>query len=132
MRRDQCPGYQRCSAPLCPLDEDSLRQGIWYPDEEICKSRQHSSALWIKAQKKIARKARRRDRYFTYEMLARNCIITPGIRGLDPDRPRQAQLEVWLRKHPPKRKLTEQERAKLRERMLALSGRSPENRLSAP
>ena len=31
-----CPSFERCSAPLCPLDAESVAHGIWYPDEAVC------------------------------------------------------------------------------------------------
>lgn len=34
-----CPRYGKCSAPMCPLERDSIRCGVWFPDDEICKNR---------------------------------------------------------------------------------------------
>jgi hypothetical protein len=89
-----------CSAPLCPLDLESLNCGRWYPDEEICKNREFTNPTWIKNQKKIAKRARDKEKYFTIEMLNRNCAIAKGIVGLDPDRAEEPQLKEWLKKHP--------------------------------
>ena len=54
MTAPSCGLYETCIAPLCPLDQDSLN-GIWYPDEEICRSRTHGNLPWIRTQRKIAR-----------------------------------------------------------------------------
>ena len=112
MASPQCPKFDVCNAPLCPMDEESLSHGIWYPDEEICKRKAFANMDWIKRQKKIAKKAKRMDRYFTFEMLKRNCVITKGIEGLDPDKPEEPQLKKWFKKHPEKkiRKVSEEQK----------------------
>ena len=68
MTQDDCRLYETCSAPLCPLDRASLLNSIWYPDEEICRSRTFSNLTWIRQQGKIAKSASRTDRYFHPEM----------------------------------------------------------------
>lgn len=110
--REDCKKFNYCSAPLCPLDEESLRDGLWYPDEEICTTQPYPN--WIKTQRKIARRCKDKDKYFTYEMLDRNCVMGKGMVGLDPDRDEKPQLKRWLRIHPPKRKLSEEEKEELR------------------
>ncbi len=57
MTQDDCRLYETCSAPLCPLDRASLQNGIWYPDEEICRSRTFGNLTWIRQQGKIAKSA---------------------------------------------------------------------------
>lgn len=37
--REQCPNFHSCSAQLCPLDEKSIQNCTWFPDEEICRSK---------------------------------------------------------------------------------------------
>lgn len=117
--RKECQYYDDCSAPLCPLDPESLKHGIWYPDEEICQKR--SVPDWVKVQRRIAKKTSDVDKYFTFEMLARVYKVTQGIVGLDPDKEEKPQLKRWLEKHPPKssvkKELTEEEKAVLRERL---------------
>ena len=105
--------FDTCSAPLCPLDEKSLKYGIWYPDEEICSLRAFGNLPWIKTQKKIVKVGARVDRYFNLKMLERNCIIKKGIEGLDPDHEEEHQLRKWIKAHPEKRKLTEEEKERL-------------------
>lgn len=114
MKRPDCSKYDTCSAPLCPLDEETLSYGIWYPDEEICTK--HAEP-WIKTQKKIAKKAKDIYHYFTLQMLQRNCVIAKNIDGLDPDKPRADQLKKWLKTHPSKRVLTDEERANRMKRL---------------
>ncbi len=58
----ECQVFARCSAPLCPLDKSSLKNGIWYPDEPICKDRERP--VWVEIQKRIAKKAKNRTRFF--------------------------------------------------------------------
>ncbi len=106
--RPACTLYEECVAPMCPLDQSSLK-GIWYPDEEICRSRVHGNLPWMKAQKKIAGSGAGAGRYFTLSMLSRNCIVRRGITGLDPNEPEEPQLKRWLDDHPVKREMSEDE-----------------------
>ena len=98
--RPACALYETCFAPLCPLDKSSL-SGIWYPDEEICRSRSHGNLSWIKAQRKIARAAT--TGYFTLEILNSIRTIRKGITGLDPNVDEKPQLRRWLDLHERKR-----------------------------
>jgi hypothetical protein len=109
-----CKFYTLCVAPFCPLAASSFK-GIWYPGEDICRSRIYGNLSWIQAQRKLIKAAA--DGYFTMEMLNRDCILKSGIRGLDPDREERPQLQEWLRKHPRKRQVTTEERAEIKERL---------------
>jgi len=80
----QCPSYEGCSAPICPLDPQSLELGIWLPDEPICRSKKYGTAKWIKRQRKIAEKAKNRDFFFTFKDFNVARIRNP--RGHDPDK----------------------------------------------
>jgi len=95
-----CGLFENCLAPLCPLDKNSLK-GIWYSDEEICRSRTHGNLTWIRAQRKIARV--KAEGYFTLEMLADIRTARRGLTGLDPNEEEQAQLRRWLDLHAKKR-----------------------------
>ncbi|MHB8772805.1 MAG: hypothetical protein ACYC7J_17565 [Syntrophales bacterium] len=122
-RRPACTLFENCMAPLCPLDPASLK-GVWYADEEICRSRTHANLPWIKGQRRIGRvKARG---YFTLEMLKRNCIVKRGIAGLDSDQEEEPQLRRWLADHPKRRGMSEEKKAALRQR--AQAGRFWEKR----
>ena len=97
--RPVCTLYENCIAPLCPLDRSSLK-GIWYPDEEICRSRTQGNLPWMKAQRKLSRVAA--GGYFTVEMLNRLVVIRKGIAGLDPNLPEEPQLRSWFQKRTEK------------------------------
>jgi len=106
-----CTRFSECSAPLCPESDGG---DIWFPDEQICAKYRHP---WIKAQKKIVERTKDVTKFYSLEMLKQNCQIRSGITGIDPDGDIQEQLKRWLRKHPPKRKLTETQRRELAERL---------------
>ena len=95
-----CRLYEDCIAPLCPLDRISLR-GVWYPDDEICRSRTHGNLPWISSQRKIARAGA--SGYFTLEILNSIRTIRKGITGLDPNVEEKPQLRRWLEIHEKKR-----------------------------
>ena len=122
-RRPACTLFEDCHAPLCPLDQISLN-GVWYADEEICRSRSYTALPWIRSQRRIGRVGARG--YFTLEMLKRNCVVKRGIVGLDSDGPEESQLQRWLADHPERRGMSEEKKAALRER--AQAGRFWEKR----
>jgi hypothetical protein len=122
MTAPECKKYDTCNAPLCPMDAQSLAHGIWYPDEEICGMRTHTSLSWIKNQKKLLKRSGTADRYFTLQMLERNCIIRRGIEGLDPNYLEDDQLKKWLRDHPEKRMLSKTEREKIGQKLAETQG----------
>jgi hypothetical protein len=101
--RDDCPKFEHCSVPLCPWDQDSLEYGLAYPDEPICSLQKANQVDWVRRQRKVARKVKDRERYFTHRMLCRNCRIGVGTKGLDPNRDydkRAKDEEAWLKEHP--------------------------------
>lgn len=53
--REQCLKYDTCCAPLCPMDRQSLKRGVWHVDEEICSSGNFARLTWIEKQRKLAR-----------------------------------------------------------------------------
>lgn len=116
MSNNLCKYYHRCGAPLCPMDERSLKC-VWFSDEERCISPDYANLTWIKAQKKIAKAAAPANRYFTIEMLKTNCVIRKGIIGLDPNSDERPQLHVWLKAHPAKRILSAEEKKTRAERI---------------
>jgi len=117
MSPTECTAFHACSAPLCPLS-DMPDDFLWYPDEPVCTKFNHE---WIRAQRKIAQRARDREKCFTVKMLKRNCQIRSGIIGIDPDGDIEEQEKRWLRKHSEKRKPTESEKAKRRELMKTIN-----------
>ena len=111
--REECKMYEVCEAPFCPLESNSLI--IWYAGEEICRERVHRNIPLVQAQRKIAKFAP--AGYFTLEMLNRNCIIKAGMLGLDPDKEEKPQLQLWLKNHPAKQEISDEDREKRRELM---------------
>jgi len=118
-----CLRAQKCSAPICPLDIESLENGRWFPIEEICKFQEVNKVQFVKTQRKIARKTKNRDPndvgFFTYKMLNRNIRIYGSIKGLNPDNPKETELqriEKWSKKHPPIREYSKEEKEKFRAR----------------
>ncbi|PMP83843.1 MAG: hypothetical protein C0175_01085 [Caldisericum exile] len=98
-----CPYFEKCDAPICPMDP-SKERAVWYPDEEICRNREFGDLDLIISQKKIARLNRRHEvqGIFTYNMLNRPLIIRKGISGLseDQDLDETAKSEkTWIQKH---------------------------------
>jgi hypothetical protein len=100
MTDERCRLFEDCLAPLCPLDRSSLK-GIWYADEEICRSRTNGNLPWIRAQRKIARV--KAVGYFTLEMLSDIRTARKGMAGLDPNEDEQTQLNRWFGRHEKKR-----------------------------
>lgn len=114
---DNCKNFDSCSCQICPHYGYS---GEWIPDEEPCKSREFSHELWVIQMKKIAKKVRNRDFFFTYEMLNNDCIITAATEGIDPDSDpsqRDTLVNRWLKKHPEKKAKTKEELEILRNRL---------------
>ena len=120
MKVKDCKRYESCNAPLCPKDQGSLERGSWFPFEEICGLQTYCHESWIRNQKKIAKKSRNIDFYFTHRMLEQNCIIGRGIVGIDPDHDItdiKKDETRWLQEHPVKRIISEEKRELLRNRM---------------
>ena len=87
----ECPKFDTCSAPLCPLDPE-LKKRIWYWDEPICKNKKFQKLRWIKKQKSIQKRKFK-------SWLKKPITIIDLIRASRP------------------RKLTPEERAKIGERL---------------
>ena len=95
----ECPSFEGCNASLCPLEEGSLKNGIWYPEEEICKNQKVNKLDWIKTQRKLSRKAMP-DFYFNYQMLSHKFRVCKRIKGLNPFKPNDPQQTRWFKIHP--------------------------------
>jgi len=80
MKAIECPYFDSCNAPICPLDEHK-GNAIWYSDEAICKNRDFSDLEFIKTQIKIAKvnKTHSVKGYFTFKMLDQKIILRSGI-----------------------------------------------------
>ncbi|MGD0354747.1 MAG: hypothetical protein ABSB31_04810 [Dehalococcoidia bacterium] len=53
MDKINCPSWEGCAAPLCPLEP--LTGAQWFPDEDICNTLAYRQTHWIKIQRKIKR-----------------------------------------------------------------------------
>ena len=101
MTNKECPRFDGCNAPLCPLDTERQYR-FWYPDEDICKL-QAAATDWVRRQRRVAKKAIDTGLFFTIKMLSHNCRIRTGIKGLDPNAPESQRLKherEWIKQHP--------------------------------
>ena len=115
-----CPQYDTCAAPLCPLDLASLHGAIWYAEEAFCRRAHGGRAPWfIQNQRKIARLPEPERRgYFTYAMLDAAGKVSKGINGLDVDKrgDKDEQEAAWIAKRSRVR-ISEEERQRRSQRM---------------
>lgn len=134
-RPEDCKSFSDCNANLCPLDPD-LKSRVWLPEEseheDTCHSPEFSSMQFVRTQKKIARRVRRkngdRDDYFTFEMLNRNITVGSRICGVsEPSESMSDSLKrysdrekKWILAHPEKKQLSVEEIEKRAERMKAV------------
>jgi len=113
MNRVDCPNFEKgCSAPLCPLDENSITNQIWYPGvEEICSRKDFQSLDWIQKQKAIVKAKAPAEKYFTVPMLQAINQVRKGIQGLDPAHPLEKAKEAekgWIAEKKSGRVIAEQ------------------------
>jgi hypothetical protein len=98
MKERMCNLMEPCEtpeAPLCPIQIETIKHGIWYPGEPVCKSKRFSHLPWLEKQRKIARLKLPDDvGFFTVRMFDQIHTITRDIKGADPDEP-DAELK-WL------------------------------------
>jgi hypothetical protein len=89
MNEKLCNLFESCEsaeAPLCPLQEKTVKSGIWYPDEPICQACQFQQLPWVKKQHLIAgMKLKSNAGFFTVNMLNALHSINSSLRGADPD-----------------------------------------------
>ena len=118
-----CPLYDRCAAPICPMDPNAKHRS-WYSTEDVCSSSKFKDHKVVVTQRKISKKGS--EGYFTYEMLNRDIVVKKGIQGIDPDIPGSVERrgqnvieslymereESWLKGHP---EITMQQRSRMKE-----------------
>jgi len=118
-----CPLYERCAAPICPMDPNAKHRS-WYSNEDVCSSSKFKDHNVVVTQRKISKKGS--EGYFTYEMLNRDIVVKKGIQGIDPDIPGSVERkgqnvieslyrereESWLKGHP---EITMQQRRRMKE-----------------
>jgi len=95
-----CPHFDNCGAPLCPMDKTSIEHGIWYPGvEEICKRRDFQSLDCIRKQRAIVRAKAPAEKYFTVPMLRTLKQVRRGIEGINADQALEKAREAerkWI------------------------------------
>ena len=91
---EQCRYYPKCKVPLCPLDNQALETAIWYPDEPICRRKGLPDTRWLSIQRRIARKAVKRDLFFQISDLKKIKNVHKGIRGHNPDARYKFRLQI--------------------------------------
>ena len=98
---EDCRTFEECSAPLCPLDEN-LYERTWFPDEPICRSKNHGSGMqWMISQRKVRKKSADSTTCYTLRMLDRNFVVKKGIKGVEPDsKDFPDAVRKWIRERP--------------------------------
>ncbi|GHT94245.1 hypothetical protein FACS1894141_0550 [Spirochaetia bacterium] len=105
----ECGSFRNCSAPICPMVDN---RAAWFPGDPVCVM-QHPPE-WVERHRRIARKVKPGSGIFTRRMLERDCRISKGMKGIDPERPLKewpAMEEKWLEAHP---EITPEEREEMR------------------
>ena len=86
MKEEECNLFEECEAPLCPLQENTIKHGIWFADEGICRAKRFQTLPWIKKQKKIVKQGLTvDDGFFSVRMLETIQVVTKNLKGADPD-----------------------------------------------
>lgn len=115
-----CPRFDSCDAPLCPMDEDRARR-TWFADEPICAQVGMRSTRFVKIQQKIARAGTPPTSFFTVPMLESVGGVKAGIAGLDANSTANRHLREleWIKKHRrgPGRVWTPEQREAAKERL---------------
>ena len=95
MTMEECPSFNTCSAPLCPLDP-KIDTRVWYPSEEVCKRKWKPLAPhWLQKQRRLARRCQLLHTYFTLKMILALRWITQKTKGIDPDS--DQTIEAWIK-----------------------------------
>ncbi|MGA2976370.1 MAG: hypothetical protein ABSF77_13755 [Spirochaetia bacterium] len=120
MSTSECPRFDACSCPICPLDSESAAYVSWFPNETVCPRKDFAGLSWIRRQRKIVHVLGLSFEAgsFTHRMLLQDFIVRRGLTGLDPDRGSSDRTEAaWLQAHPERKFLTDAQRAVLRARV---------------
>ena len=102
-----CSKYDYCSAPICKME--MIENARWFPGEEIC----NKLGQVTRQQRKIAKRTKNADTYYTLDMLKHDCRIKSGIKGLAPDKPESWQKKKWFSQH---KEITKEQRESMRVR----------------
>lgn len=90
-----CKNYDSCDAPLCPRDEQSVRDGCWFPDEAVCPMRRNVPD-WVRTQRRLQNLSWAVG-YFTVRMLEAIRHPSKIQVGADPGRHVAAAVGAWFR-----------------------------------
>lgn len=88
---------RECNAPICPEDPMSLRSGIWYVDEDICKAKKYQTLSWVKKQKAIVKAKGQPGFFFNVKMMNTIVRVPKNIQGCDPDTEWGKGDESWIK-----------------------------------
>lgn len=112
MKERLCNLFEACEspeAPLCPIQESTVKRGVWYPDEPVCQAEQFQYVPWIKKQHQIAAlKLTTEDGFFTVRMIEAIRVISSNLKGADPDDSRAESK--WLKERIEKRAAASEKR----------------------
>jgi len=121
MTEKLCNLFEACGAPeapLCPLQESTVKRGVWYPDEPICQAEQFQELSWVKKQHQIAAlKLTTKNGFFTVRMLEAIRVVSGNLKGADPDDPRAESK--WLKERAEKRAIASEKRQAQKQKKVA-------------
>ncbi|MFA5399421.1 MAG: hypothetical protein WC169_11250 [Dehalococcoidia bacterium] len=87
MDKINCPSWEGCAAPLCPLEP--LPGAQWFPNEDICHTVLLRKLPWIRVQRKIKRRYLKGqiDSDFCFTLPTLQAIKAPrkGTHGISPE-----------------------------------------------
>ena len=128
MNERLCNLFEACEspeAPLCPIQENTLKHAIWYPDEPICQSKQFQDVPWIKKQKQIAAlRLKTNAGFFTVRMLDAIHMVTKNLKGADPDYP--SAESKWFQERTEKQEKRATSSEKKRRKKKSITRKKPE------
>jgi hypothetical protein len=93
-------------------------RAAWFPGDPVCVM-QHAPE-WVERHRRLSRKVKPGAGVWTRAMLERDCRISKGMKGIDPEKPLKewpGLVEKWLREHPA---ITPEEREEMRAAALRL------------
>jgi len=105
----KCKYYDKCNAPICPLDRDSIENGIWYSQEPICKNPEFSDNIVIRNMKTISKIDKSGETWYNYEMLNNELNFNGAIKGFSPDSIDKESIQKWIRKYTIKKTISKVE-----------------------
>jgi len=105
MDKINCPSWEGCAAPLCPLEP--LPGAQWFPNEDICHTFAYRQIHWIKMQRKIRKLYVKgdvnADYCFTLTLLEAIRVPRKGTHGISPEYLNESEdaLKPFVALEPP-------------------------------